>query len=262
MPNTTGLSLVFVRKSVARIARALPGKVRGFRAIIMVLAGSFLLGASPASADKNLQDACTIMSERPGWYTAATDVSRKWDVPVSVILAVIYQESRFKAFAEAERSSAFGFAQALDGTWGWYKQATNAANAKRTSFTDSADFIAWYLVQTRERIGLPISDIASHYIAYHEGHAGFRSSRWTKKLRLMDISQKVAGMAARYDRQLRTCNLPSAANPVQVQFTPPRPAVKPFALAEVVAVLPRRKPADALIAEVNLEPNSEERALF
>lgn len=258
MPSKAGSTITFAASRCATIMRKLrrclqnaTGRALASIALVVIAA---VCSVGPARAASNIHDACTIFQERTLWHAAANEASEKWQVPVPVILAVMYQESRFKALAAAERSSAYGFAQALDGTWGWYKKAVKAETAKRTSFADSADFIAWYMVQTKKRVGLPMRDVAHHYIAYHEGHVGYKSSRWAKKPRLLDISQKVARMASMYEGQLRACDLlhNADADAAPMAAVIPRPAAKPFALAKVRAVLPRRKPTDALFAEADI----------
>ena len=71
-------------------------------------------------------------------------------------MAFILQESSYIQGAKPERtkllgfipwkrkSSAFGYAQALDGTWERYKKEAKKTFAYRRNFDDSIDFIAWY----------------------------------------------------------------------------------------------------------------------
>jgi hypothetical protein len=75
-------------------------------------------------------DACRMQTERPHWFKAMRETEAKWGVPVSVQLATIARESAFVADArptrterhmlfferEVPRSSAYGYAQAIDGT--------------------------------------------------------------------------------------------------------------------------------------------------
>ena len=65
-------------------------------------------------------------------------------------------------------SSAFGYAQALDGTWADYKKATGRSIARRSSIRDSADFMGWYMTKTRKLTGVSLSDAKNQYLAYHE----------------------------------------------------------------------------------------------
>ncbi|MCB2130933.1 MAG: lytic transglycosylase, partial [Rhodobacteraceae bacterium] len=67
----------------------------------------------------------------------------RWGVPVAVQMATIYQESKFIGNAKTPRkfalgvipmgrqSSAFGYSQAIDGTWDDYRAATGRRGASR-----------------------------------------------------------------------------------------------------------------------------------
>jgi len=217
----------------------------GVFAILGLMVGT-MVSVQPAHSASNIENACKMMQERSGWYRSAVAASQKWQVPIPPLLAIIRQESRFNATAAARGSSAYGFAQALDGTWNRYRHAAKAHNAIRTSFADSVNFIAWYMTETRKRPGLPAEDMAGHYLAYREGIAGFRSTRWAEKPRLISIAQKVAQTAWTYEQQLQNCVLadlvPSAPN---VSMLPRR---KPFSIPEIAPVLPRQKPIDRFVA--------------
>ena len=206
-----------------------------------------LAGAKPAHSASNVENACKLMQERAGWYRSASAVSQKWQVPVPSLLAIIRHESRFKATAAAPQSSAYGFAQALDGTWDRYQKVSNAEDADRTNFADSIDFIGWYMTETRKRAGVPADDMANHYLAYHEGIAGFRSARWREKPRLIHIAQKVAQTAGTYGQQLENCIMPEWVDAPEVSTSPRQ---KPFALSNVIARLPTLKPNDRYVAEL------------
>ncbi len=219
----------------------------------------FLVGASltafalfaslkPAPAASDITDACVIFHERADWRKAANKVSEKWQISVPVLLAIIHRESRFKATAAAKTSTAFGFAQAVDGTWKRYKKEMKVPTADRSSFADSADFIGWYMSITNNRLDIPLYDVKEHYLAYHEGHAGFKSKRWLQKPKLLKISTQVRELTAQYAKQLRDCEMwHSQTIPVELLNTTD-PVQKPFALENIPAVLPRPKPVSRQIA--------------
>jgi len=198
---------------------------RAWRTALIGFSFGGMFGVLPAHSGSYIEDACKMMQTRSSWHSSATAASQKWQIPIPSMLAIIRQESRFKATAAARRSSAYGFAQALDGTWNAYRRATKSPAADRSSFADSVDFIAWYMTETRKRIGLPPEDVASHYIAYHEGHGGYQSTRWQEKQQI--ITQ------------------PDAST---------RPKLKPFGLSQVVAIAPRPKPLDRYVAALNSAP--------
>ena len=102
-------------------------------------------------------------------------------------------------------SSAFGYSQALDGTWDEYRTSTGNRRARRTDIDDAADFMGWYMVLTRERNGIALSDARNQYLAYHEGHAGFARGSYNSKAWLLGVADRVAARAETYRVQLLSC---------------------------------------------------------
>ncbi|MDR9484314.1 MULTISPECIES: lytic transglycosylase [Sediminimonas] len=182
--------------------------------IILVLASC---GGGDRSAPRNLDDACAIVKDRPVYGRAFKKAQSKWGVPVAVQMAFIHQESKFDARARTplryalgilpmgRQSSAYGYAQALDGTWRDYQRDQNRYGARRDRIFDATDFIGWYMNKTRERNSIPLSDARNQYLAYHEGHNGFSRGTYRRKSWLMRISGEVASRAMTYDAQLATC---------------------------------------------------------
>ena len=101
---------------------------RRLRALILVLFVA-ACGSSNYSAPRNLNDACSIVKQRPKYLSAMQQSQSRWGVPVAVQMATIYQESKFIGNARTpvqyslgiipmgRQSSAYGYSQALDGTW-------------------------------------------------------------------------------------------------------------------------------------------------
>lgn len=168
-------------------------------------------------APRNLDDACSIVQQRPSYLRAMARTERKWHVPVPVQMAVIYQESKFISnnrtpmryalgvVPMGRQSSALGFAQALDGTWEEYKSNEGGRFASRKDIRDATDFIGWYMTQTERETGVAVSDARNQYLAYHEGRAGYNRGTHRGKAWLLRIADEVAKRAAMYDRQLRVC---------------------------------------------------------
>ncbi len=166
---------------------------------------------------RNLDNACSIADQRPKFMKAFKATERKWGVPVAVQMATIYQESKFRSNARTpfrfvlgvipmgRQSSAYGFSQALDGTWDMYRKDTGRRSAKRNKIRDASDFIGWYMNQSRERNGIALSDARNQYLAYHEGHTGYARGSYKRKSWLMRVAAKVGERAGTYDQQLRNC---------------------------------------------------------
>ncbi|NKX45561.1 lytic transglycosylase [Roseicyclus persicicus] len=174
-------------------------------------------GQREFSAPRNLDNACALAAERPRYFQAMQRAERRWGVPVHVQMATFHQESRFDGDARppfrytlgvipmGRQSSAFGYSQALDGTWDEYLADTGNRRADRTDIRDAADFMGWYMTLTRERNGVPLTDARNQYLAYHEGHAGYARGSYNAKPWLLQVADRVAQRAAVYEAQLATC---------------------------------------------------------
>lgn len=166
---------------------------------------------------RNLDNACSIVSQRPSYLREMKKIERKWGVPVHVQMATIHQESKFDGDARTplqfklglipmgRQSSAFGYSQALDGTWDEYKRTEGRRGAKRDDFGDAVDFMGWYMHQTYEELGISKTNAKHQYLAYHEGRTGYRRGSYKSKGWLVNVSDKVASRAQMYQTQLWTC---------------------------------------------------------
>ncbi|MEO1679170.1 MAG: lytic transglycosylase [Pseudomonadota bacterium] len=171
-------------------------------------------GKSPPS---DLDNACSIVRERPQYLRAMRATERNWGVPVPVQMAIIHQESKFDGDAETpfqwelgvipvgRVSTAYGYSQALDGTWDEYKASTGNRRAKRDDIRDATDFMGWYMTETTRRTGVPLSDAKRQYLAYHDGWTGYARGTYNRKGWLLNVSDRVASRASTYESQLRSC---------------------------------------------------------
>jgi hypothetical protein len=53
------------------------------------------------------------------------------------------------------QSTAYGYSQALNGTWEEYQAAEGGRGAKRDDIADATDFMGWYFTETRRKPGHP-----------------------------------------------------------------------------------------------------------
>jgi hypothetical protein len=173
---------------------------------------------SVAPRPNHSENVCHVFREYPSWYNSARKTEKRWGVPVSVQMAIIYHESAFDAEARPERekllwiipwkrpTSAYGFSQAVDGTWAHYKQNNYRPFAQRNRFADASDFIGWYSNQIHHELGVPLSDAQHLYLAYHEGINGYRrGSQWGKRW-LLSYANRVQRRANAYQMQLDSCS--------------------------------------------------------
>ncbi|AXT28099.1 lytic transglycosylase [Ruegeria sp. AD91A] len=188
--------------------------------ILFVLLGVLLLascGGGSKQPPSRLNDACSIAREKPDFIKAFKNTERKWGVPVHVQMATIYQESRYKHDARTphryvlgvipmgRQSSAYGYGQALDGTWEQYQRETGKRRAKRDRIRDASDFIGWYMNKSYERNGIHPSDTRNQYLAYHEGHTGYARGSYNNKSWLLNVANDVDARAQLYQAQLANC---------------------------------------------------------
>ncbi len=184
-------------------------------ALLLLLLAS--CGGGNFSAPRDLDDACSIVRQRPSYLSAMKDTQRRWGVPVAVQMATIHQESKFIGNARTpfryalgvipmgRQSSAYGYSQALDDTWDEYRKEARNFGAKRDQIDDAADFMGWYMHNSFTRLGIPPGDARNQYLAYHEGRTGFANGSYNEKAWLVEVADKVQTRAVLYDAQLRSC---------------------------------------------------------
>jgi hypothetical protein len=192
---------------------------RFFRALVIVLLAASCGGGGGTSAPRNLDNACSILQQRPGYLRAFRAAERKWGVPVHVQMAAMYQESKFKSDARTpfrytlgvipmgRQSSAYGYSQALNGTWEEYKTDQRKFRAKRNNINDAADFMGWYMSESNRRLGISLSDARNQYLAYHEGRSGFSRGTYNRKAWLLRVSDEIAARSVMYQGQLASCRV-------------------------------------------------------
>jgi len=176
-------------------------------------------GGGDRSVPRNLDDACSIVKQKPKYHKAFKRTERRWGVPVSVQMATIYHESKFVGDARTplryvlgvipmgRQSSAYGYSQALDATWKEYTETSGRRRAKRDDIRDAADFIGWYMTETERTTGVSRRDAKNQYLAYHEGRTGYLRGTHKSKAWLLAYSDRVAALARTYDDQLRQCRV-------------------------------------------------------
>ena len=183
---------------------------------------------------KHADDACGIYRDFPSWLSVGKDVQKRWGTPLSLQLAIIYIESRFDAQAQPKRefmhlfhkSSALGYAQALDSVWRIYVHSTHQLGADRESFSDASDFIGWYTHISKKRFGMPYNHTFDHYLAYHEGWAGYAKGSYKGQKQLIAVAKEAQQQAARYEKQLISCGIASHEDEKQITPTQRSNAIK------------------------------------
>jgi hypothetical protein len=162
-------------------------------------------------------DSCILFNEKKNWYKATKKSYDKWGAPISLQLAIVRQESSFKQFAKPKRkkflgiipgsrpSTAFGYAQVTNPTWDWYKSRVGNKNASRANFYDIADFIGWYIEESYKTLNISKKDAFNQYLAYHEGHGGWKKKSYNSKKWLIEAAKNVEINTNKYNTQLKQC---------------------------------------------------------
>ncbi|MCG8435100.1 MAG: hypothetical protein MJA83_13820 [Gammaproteobacteria bacterium] len=185
------------------------------RTVIAVLITAAFAGCAPTPPTKT-ENICRIFDQNPEWYDYARKSQKKWGTPIPTLISFVKQESAFVSNAKPARewflfipvgrpSSAKGYAQAQDPVWKEYKQENGGLFKSRTDMKDALDFIGWYNNKTHKRLKISKWDSYNLYLAYHEGHGGYRRGSYKSKKTVMRTATKVDAQAKRYSAQLKEC---------------------------------------------------------
>jgi len=187
----------------------------------LLLAGCLLFflfhGCAGTPQPKRIDNICEIFREHSDWYEDAFESYKTWGIPIPVMMAILHQESKYIddikpprttclwIFPGPRPSSAYGYAQALDGTWEEYKKSTGNSWADRDDFGDSIDFVGWYCNLSSKKCGISKGNARNLYLAYHEGRGGFNRKTYRNKGWLLKVANKVQRRANKYKSQLASC---------------------------------------------------------
>lgn len=185
--------------------------------MLLALSSAFLATACASGPPDQVHDACLILEDNRSWWRDLRRTERRWGVSPGTQLAFLKRESSFNRNARPARTrllfilpgprptSAFGYAQALDSTWDWYRDDTGRRGADRNDFGDAVDFIGWYSSMSQRQSGIALDDPYNLYLAYHEGHGGFNRRTYRGKAWLQRAAREVETDTRRYDAQIARC---------------------------------------------------------
>ena len=202
------------RPMISRIPNTL---IKPAPVVVCMCLAVFLVSGCMTPPPKAPENVCGIFDEKRNWYRAAQRARDRWKSPVGITMSFIYQESGFRANSRPERkrllgvipwkrkSSAKGYAQAIDATWKMYVKDAGDWFPDRTNFEDAVDFVGWYNYQSQKNLGISRTDAKSLYLAYHEGWRGYRNRTYEKKLWLIEAANRVEIRARQYQTQYLRC---------------------------------------------------------
>jgi hypothetical protein len=186
------------------------------RAKLLAVVPAVIAGCA-TTPPENVENICAIFEDKSRWYRAAKQSEERWGTPIHVQMAIIRQESTFEFDARPPRrrllgfipwtrpSDAYGYAQALESTWDWYKEDTGRRFADRDDFEDAIDFVGWYTNISQQSVGISKWDPYNQYLAYHEGHTGWQRNSHRSKRWLTNTARRVDYRAREWGAQLRGC---------------------------------------------------------
>ncbi len=180
----------------------------------------FLLGGLVGCATKpprQQQNLCAVFEQHPNWYDYARASEGKWGVPAHILMAFVRHESSYRHNARppfewflfvplGRASSAKGYAQILDSAWRDYKESSGGMFKSRSNMKDALDFVGWYNHRSNRLLGISKWDPKNLYLAYHEGHGGYRRGAHRDKKWLLRVAGRVDRTAREYGAQLRRCD--------------------------------------------------------
>ena len=185
-----------------------------YRASLIILA---IIMSGCTSTPTKIDNICDMFTEKRSWYNAAISSSERWGGPVTVPMAIMYQESKFQSDAKppmryflgfipyGRASSAYGYAQVKTATWGDYQKDIGSAFRDRDDFDDAIDFVFWYMDISQKRNGTSKWDGYNQYLNYHEGHSGYAKGSYKSKTWLKNVAKKVDQRSKTYSMQYSQC---------------------------------------------------------
>ncbi len=238
--------------------------------LIILLVISLLASCSTAPKTHNgIKNACDIYNRHKTWKKAFDNAYDEYGVPPQLIMSFIYQESSFRHNAKPKKktflgirtrriSSAYGFPQALDKTWKWYKQTTGRSGADRDNLPDAVRFIGWYVSKNNQKSGVSKWNAREQYLAYHDGMGGYLKKTYLKKPWLVKTAKIVGKRAYKYRQDLSSCS-----NKSYVSKRVKKPIEKiqetPKAIPKIIPkITPKPKQKEVFISKENTVFDQEE----
>ncbi len=169
---------------------------------------------------RTLDDLCELFAEKPEWRDAAERARERWGVAPAISMAILHQESRFRARARpgwrlalgvipiGPASSAYGYGQVVDAAWSDYRDRTGNRHAQRDDFADVVDFVGFYSDLLARSAGIAKDDPFHLYLGYHEGPRGYQRRSFDQRPWLFGVARRVSERADLYGRQSALCPVP------------------------------------------------------
>ena len=192
-------------------------KKTGLKQSLVLALGAAAAACAPLPP-REQHDLCAVFEQHPAWYDHARAAEQKWGVPAHILMAFVRHESAYRHDARppfewllfiplGRASSAAGYGQIQDPAWeDFLKETGGGFFRSRGDMADALDFIGWYNAKSSRLLGISVWDPKRLYLAYHEGHAGYRRGSYRDKPWLLRYAGEVDWTAREYGAQLRRCD--------------------------------------------------------
>jgi hypothetical protein len=77
------------------------------RSSLLIILMALTLSACLSTPARSVDNVCSLFDDQRAWFRAAEQSQQRWNVPVGVSMAFLYQESGFRSRARPARSPAF-----------------------------------------------------------------------------------------------------------------------------------------------------------
>ena len=154
---------------MSKVQKIIGNFINIFKSLIFIFIFVFLAGCA-TSVPRQPENICAIFKQQDDWYDAAAAMRKRWNVPIHVPMAMMFQESGFREDAQppmeyffgfipvGRASSAYGYAQVKDETWADYQRQAGSTFSSRDDFADSLDFMGWFISQSNKINKVPKAD--------------------------------------------------------------------------------------------------------
>jgi hypothetical protein len=177
---------------------------------------TLLLTGCATPPPRQQSNLCAVFDQHPDWYDYAKESEETWGTPAHILMAFVRHESSYRSDAKppfdwflfiplGRASSAEGYAQIQDPAWEEYREERGGWFRSRSDMEDALDFVGWYNNRSNKLLGISKWDPKNLYLAYHEGHGGYRRGTYKNKPQLLRIARRVDYTAREYGAQLRRC---------------------------------------------------------
>lgn len=186
---------------------------------LLVLVFSFValaLSACSTTPPSNPNNLCSVFQEKDSWYVAAHKVRKKYNVPINVATAILYEDSNFFS-TKKDNESWFFFipyskdSQSSDQTislyWDNYLEEEGNFFSSEDNFEDALDFIGWYIAKTSQYNNIDYNDAYNQYLNYHEGWQNYKIKTYLEKIWLLEKANNVKQRSDEFKEQLLKCEL-------------------------------------------------------